>query len=264
MHKIAVEVEQSPEYLAISQKYFEKSGVEHNMSTAIARAAYVLARTINARAILTPTLRGNTPKLISQYRPPQEILAVTPSEEVQRNLLLYWGVYPILCGVVSDSSDAMLNNAISLALKNKYIRNDDRVITVAGIPLHSPVMLNMIRVHVISTILAKGQAGVGKFCTGRIVKVNNLSEAVLKLQGTGNEILLIKSIDMSFRPLVPKLRGLIVEDPTTFPPEEMLLLNPQLVMIAGVPEALQTFEPDLIVSMDGEEQLIYEGVVEEK
>ena len=36
-----------------------------------------------------------------------------------------------------------------------------------------------------------------------------------------------------------------------------------IVLISGVANALSTFENELVVSMGGEEKLIYEGVVEE-
>lgn len=180
-----------------------------------------------------------------------------------RNLLLYWGVYPIISSQASES-DIMINNAIGIALRKKYLHNDDRVVTVAGIPINSPVMLNTIRVHIISTILGKGSQGIGKMCIGRIVKAQNLNEAALKIRGTGREILLTKTIDASFESLLPKLTGVLLQEYSMIPPEEIAMLNPELVLISGVPDALSTFENDLIVSMDGEQKLIYEGVVEEK
>jgi len=263
MHNIAVSVENSAEYREKIRSYVREIEEENNMATAIAQSAFLLAENIHATAILTPTLRGNTPKLVSKYRPQQAIIAPTPSNQVQRNLLLYWGVYPIIAELVSESDD-MLSNALTTALRKKYLRNDDRVITVAGIPINSPIMLNTIRVHIISTVLAKGAAGFGKLCTGKIVKAMNLSDAALKIQGTGQEILLTKMVDATFRPLFPKIRGLIVEEPTSISDDEFRMFNQNLVVIAGVPDAIATFEHELIVSMDGEEHLIYEGVVEER
>jgi pyruvate kinase len=263
MHKIAIKTEESQEYQETMRQYFDLSQPEDNMATSIAKSAYLLARNINAAAILTPTLRGNTPKLISKYRPPQEIIAVTTTVGVQRNLLLYWGVYPIVTEMVSESEE-MVNNALAIALREKYIRNADRVVMIAGIPIHSPVMLNTIKVHVISTILGKGQHGFGKMCTGSIVKARDVNEAIRRIQGTGHEILVTKTLDERFKPLLSKTRGIILEEFVTLSSDEVFTLNPDLVVISGVPDALLTFENDLIVTMDGEEKLIYEGVIEEK
>ena len=222
-----------------------------------------MAGNIKASAILTPSIRGNTPKLISKYRHQQQIIAVTTTEAVQRNLLLYWGITPIVAKLAQDS-ETMMTNAIKTALHKKCLRNNDRIVIVAGIPVKSPVMLNTIRVHVISTILGKGKDGLGHICTGRIVKAADISEAVLRLHGEGEEILLTRRLDKAFKPLLRNLKGIILEEYSTISPEEMQLLNPNLVMISGVFRALDCFEEGIIVSMDGEEKLIYEGVVEEK
>ena len=154
MHKIALRVENSAEYCGKMWHSFNFPESEINIAAAIAQSACIIAHNIGASAILAPTMRGNTPKLISQYRPEQAIIGVATTESVQRNLLLYWGVYPIVSGLASGS-DVMINNALAIALQKKYICNSDRVVTVAGIPINSPVMLNTIRVHVISTILGK-------------------------------------------------------------------------------------------------------------
>ncbi len=263
MHKIAVRVENSAEYCEKMRHYFDLSESNSNIATAVAQSAYMLARNIGASAILTPTLRGNTPRLISKYRPEQAIIGVATTETVQRNLLLYWGVYPIVSGLASGS-DAMITNALAIALQKKYIANSDRVVTVAGIPINSPVMLNTIRVHVISTILGKGHDGFGKIKTGHIVKARELGEAVLRIEGDGREILVTHSLDHRFRPLVPKLAGIILEEYATLSYDDMLMLNPELTFISGVPDALTIFESDLTVSIDGEEKLIYEGFVADK
>jgi pyruvate kinase len=263
MHKIAISVEQSSEYKEKMRAYIETFDVQENMATAIAKSACLLAGSINASAILTPTLRGNTPKLISKYRPQQTILAVTTTEEVQRNLLLYWGVSPIITDMASGS-DAMMNNAIAIGLRKKYFHNHDRVVMVAGIPVRSPIMLNTIRVHVIATILGKGSKGIGKQCTGKIVKAKDFNEATRRIQKDGSEILLTKSLDARFTSLLPHLQGVILEEYMLLSSDDIQNLNPNLIVISGVSDALTLFETDLLVTMDGEEKLIYEGVVEKK
>ena len=263
MHKLALNIENSVEYQEKMRTFFDVSEKKHDIATAIAQSAVILATDINASAILTPTLRGTTPKLISRYRSSQPIIAITTTESVRRTLLLYWGIYPVVTNVVSDSA-LMINNAISIALRKKYVRNSDKVIMVAGIPVQSPVMLNTIRVHIISTILGKGLNGLGKVCTGRIVKAHNLNEATRRIQGRGDEILLTRTLDKDFLSLLPKLQGIILEEYTTLSSQDILKNNSSLTLISGVPEALTTLEHDLIVTLDGEEKLIYEGVVEEK
>ncbi len=262
MHKIAYTIEQSSEYHRKLNSSLNVLEPEDNMATAIAKSAYMLAGNIRAAAILTPTLRGNTPKLISHYRPSQHIIAVTTTKAVQRNLLLYWGVYPIVTGIAADS-EQMAQNAIAIALRNKLAQNTDRIVMVAGIPLHSPVMLNTIRVHVISTILGKGQKGLGQMCTGQIMKAQDAGEAALRLRSFNGDILLIPTLDETYTPLLSRIKGVIVEDLLMVSSEDIQRNNPKLVVVAGVPDACKMFEEGLTVTLDGEEKLIYEGIVEE-
>ncbi len=262
MHKIAVEAENSPEYRDKVTRYFNTFAGDHDIATAIAKSAFIVANNITASAILTPSIRGNTPKLISQYRTTQPIIAVTTSETVQRNLLLYWGIRPMVAELAHDS-ETMMTNAIRLALEKKYVRNGDRVVMVAGIPVRSPVMLNTIRVHIIATILGKGKESIGDRCTGRVVNAENLDEAVLRVSADNEEILVTRTLNKAFKPLLQNLKGVILEEYSTVALDEMQMLQPDLVVIARVPHAMETFEDGLMISMDGAEKLIYEGMVEE-
>ena len=96
------------------------------------------------------------------------------------------------------------------------------------------------------------------------MKAKDLGDAVLHIEGTVDEILLTKSLDHRFKPLLPKLKGVLLEEFSTLSQDEILMLNADLTVISGIPDAFATFESDLTVSIDGEEKLIYEGIVAEK
>jgi pyruvate kinase len=76
------------------RKWMSQGDVE-----AVCSAACELAIEAKATAIVAPTESGFTARLLSQLRPPQPILAATPSQAVARQLALYWGVYPRLVAV---------------------------------------------------------------------------------------------------------------------------------------------------------------------
>jgi pyruvate kinase len=230
------------------------------MSDSIAKAAFVLASEIKASALLTPTNSGTTARLISKYRPRQTIVAVTTSDVVQRKLLVYWGIYPIITEMVSNS-DEMLNNALKAAIDSNYVENFETLVVVAGTPINSPVMLNMIKVHKICNILGRGLKGFGNIMSGRVVKAKDIGEAVMNIKGTGDEILLTKYIDQSFKPLFKNIVGIILEEYSAIPWDEIENENPNLVYVSGVQDALTKFENNLTVSIDGEEKLIYDGVL---
>ncbi|HOJ65305.1 MAG TPA: pyruvate kinase [Spirochaetota bacterium] len=260
MHNIALKVEQSPEYLEKCKNYFYFYNSQNNVGESIAKAAFVVASDIKANAIITPTIHGNTPKLISKYRPMQNIIAATTSEETQKKLLLYWGIYSVITDLVSDS-DIMLNNALQAALDNKYVNNFEKVVFVAGVPINSPAMLNLIKVHQIANILGTGKLGFGGRCSGKIVKAEDISEAILNIKGDGTEILLTRYIDDNFKPLIKNLKGIILEGYSAINWDDIKLINPEIVLISGVTKAFDHFENNLIVSLDGEAKVIYEGVI---
>lgn len=256
MHKIALEIENSHEYLRERKMLTDTQTV--NIADTIARSAFFVARDIGADAIVTPTLRGTTPKLISKYRPEQSIIAATPFEEVRRKLLLYWGVYPIISEVTKDS-DSMLENALAAGQKYGMINPFDKLVILSGIPIDSPVMLNNIRVHMVVNVLGKSLRGYGSVFSGKIVKVASLAEANARVTGDGTEILLTKYIDPSFEPVLKKVGGYILEEFSSMSWNEIHAMNPQLVALAGTFKAMTSLNDGQIVTIDGQEKLIYDG-----
>lgn len=261
MANIAFTIERSEEYRKKNRRQFFESDLEHHeIGMAVARAAHLLAEDIEAEAMVTPTLRGNTARLISKFRPSYKIIAATVSETVQRQLLLHWGVYPVLTAYVRDS-EMMIQNALKIALGTGLIKMLDKVVTAAGIPLNNPMMMNSIKVHFIGTILGRGSSGFGSLRAGKIVKAKNPKEAELLMGLFPQPILLCPTLDESFKELLPRLRGLIVESNIEFSRKELQTLNPELVVVSGVAEAVQSFESGQYVSIDGDAMTIYEGLI---
>ena len=81
----------------------------------VADAAYHAARDASVSAIVVFTASGSSARLISRYRPPDRIYAITPSETVARQLSIQYGVFPILAPDVS-STDEMMRLSDSLLL----------------------------------------------------------------------------------------------------------------------------------------------------
>jgi pyruvate kinase len=260
MDGIARAVEQSPEYESRVRRFFRLDDAREDTAQAVSRAAYLVARDIEAAAILTPTLRGNTPKLISRYRPTPIVIAVTPSAEVQRKLLLYWGVVPLVAQL-ADESDAMLTNALRAALDSGLLQTHDRIVTLAGVPVNSPVMLNMIRVHTLDTVLAKGRDGFGGYAAGRVVRVADAAEARLLLRRDGTEILLTRFLTPDYLDLLSGLLGVVVEEPSHLSPEQIQAASPDLVLISSTADALNQVEDGITVTLHGTEHVVYEGLI---
>ncbi len=262
MHRIALEAERSVEFREHCREAFaatRRTGVADSM----AGAAYLTASDIGARAIITPTVRGHTPRLISRFRPEPVIAAVTPDPAVQRRLLLVWGVAPLLTTATRDS-DEMIANAISAAGEAGLLKPFDKAVILAGIPIDSPIMLNTVRVHLNCRVLAKSRRGYGRRAAGRIVKVADLAEAERRITGTGDEILLTRYLDPGFYPVLEKVRGYILEEFSAMSWEEIRQHNPGMVALAGTSDAFSVLSDGDVVTLDGEEKLVYEGRAEEE
>ncbi len=261
LHRIALEVEQSDEYIQRSKEYFFFHKSSNDIADAITKAAYVVATDVDAAAIVAPSLRGNSPRLLSKYRPKQPVIAVTTSEVVYRQLLLHWGIYPLLTEHVNDS-DLMIQNALRLALKKGYVHRNEKVVTAAGIPLNSPIMMNTIKVHFMGNILNRGQRGFGEICSGNIVKAKNYEQAKQRLRLNGQEILLVPNLNADYEPLLRHIKGLIVESKPEMSMDDIRAMNPDLVMVSDVRDAYRQFEHNQSISLDGDEKIIYEGYLD--
>jgi pyruvate kinase len=264
MGRIVEAVERSPEYRERCRSIFEdvKRPNDRDIGHSIARAAVAVAREIGATALVAPTLRGNTPRILSNYRPEQLIVAVTTSQSSYRQLLLQWGIFPVLTTSVSDS-EMMIQSALRLAREHGYITAHDRVVTTAGIPLNSPQPMNTIRVHFLGNILSRGRGGSSggreERCSGPLVKVENHRAAKQRLRLDGTEIMLTRFLGPEFLPFLKGLKGVVLEERSSISPRQIQEAAPDLVLVAGVSDAMRLFEDGQLVTLDGNEMIIYEG-----
>jgi pyruvate kinase len=199
---------------------------------------------------------------VAAWRPAQPVIAVTPDEGVQRQLLLTWGVVP-LAAELTDDSDALLSNALKAATEAGYVRRGDRVVIVAGVPVNSPAQLNLVKVHFVGTLLARGRRGFGGFRSGSIVHARDAAEAGRRLKGDGTEILVTRTLGPDVLPLLAGLAGLVLEEPSAMSPEELLEAAPGLVAVSAVPDGMRHLEDGATVTLHGDAFAIYEGVVPE-
>ncbi len=263
LHRIALAVESSPEYRARCERSFSVHSPSHDIGHSVAKAAITVANEVHASAIVTPSLRGNSPRILSKFRPAQKIIAVTTSERVCRQLMLTWGVIPLLTGYVRES-ELMIQNALRIAMEHGVIDRLDKVVTAAGIPVNSPLMLNTIKVHFMGNILNRGHQGTGGHCSGRILKLADARGAGRPTPDhTTPHILLVRHLSEDDLPLVARVRGVICEHAPEVAPEALHAVNNSIVVISEVPDAFDTFEDGAYVSLDGAEMIVYEGLLPE-
>lgn len=261
MVRIAVTVEFSPEYYKKMRESFEVN-LHGELSRIVSQSAYQTAREVNATAIIAPTLSGNTAQMISMFRPEQPILAVTPHQQVERQLLLNWGVFPLYAELVTDSDD-MVQNAIKSAHDSGAVHISDRIVMVSGFPLSASVV-NTMRVLSVGNELVTAEIGGSANselprANGRILSAQTPTEAYMLLRKGVGSILMCPSLTEEYIPILREVRGVIVDGDCKIPVETLPLINPRLVWLFGVKNAMKLLEPGMAVTIDGKSLVVYEG-----
>jgi pyruvate kinase len=116
---------------------------------AMAHAAWRVATEVDAAAIVVCTRSGRTARAMARFRPPCPLLGFTPSPEVERQLMVSWGVQPRHLGW-QGSSDAIVWHAVEHTVREGVAGPGDKVVVLAGSPeADSPSsdVLRIVEVH---------------------------------------------------------------------------------------------------------------------
>jgi pyruvate kinase len=125
---------------------------DHPMPTsahAISHAACAMAVDMNARVIAAFTKSGSTARLISQFRPPCPIIALTQLTHVYRQLTLSWGTTPVMLTEVSDSESTLAMVEETL-LKQNLVKPLDNIIISGGLPIAARGPANFVKLSTVS------------------------------------------------------------------------------------------------------------------
>jgi pyruvate kinase len=265
--KMMVEIinttEKSPEYIENLDRQSKMIQTNSMIQEAMCQSARQIAHNIVATAIITPTLSGNTARLLSRYKPWQPIVAVTAKEKTLKQLLLVSNVYPIMTELSYKTTD-MLSNCLKEALDNKYIFNLSKVVVVAGVPLHSRNEVNLLKVYIIADVLAKGKGLNGGISSGNILKIKSTEDAYKITELNKGKVILVPYLNYYMEHLLKNAEGVIVEEVSLIPIEEIKSKYPDLVVITEVQNAMNSLESGFRVTLDGMQGLIYDGEIENK
>ena len=129
LHRVAQETER---YLPREITQQRRAWHENSQEDAIAFAACETALQISASAIVTPTRTGKTARRVSKYRPPLPIVALTSRGDVERQLLLSWGVQTVRREL--ETTESIFTEAEKTAQRLKLARKGDTLVIVSGDP----------------------------------------------------------------------------------------------------------------------------------
>lgn len=270
MDKIACTIEQSDEFRIRMKNFHEECLSEahnplENLGIIMSRSGVEVAASVDAKAIVTSTLSGNTARLLSAFRPDEPVLAITPDEHARRVMQLFWGVYAFPSPRVIDT-ESMIQNAMKIAADSGAADLSDKILLVAGLPLESPNMVNTIRVIILGTVLARSVAGGSADpavtrARGRIVHAETAKDAREKIKSAGGEILVCKILTEDYIPILRVLNGVVCEGVSEISEATLREVNPHLVWLTFIRHAAEKLESGLTVTIDSKQLLVYEGSI---
>ncbi len=115
---------------------------------AVAGATVEAVRRLQAPVIVTFTSSGSTARVVSSFRPPVPILAITDTERTYNQLALVWGTIPVMCSPES-SFEEMMDYARAEVVARGLGSPGDRMVVTAGYPIHVPGTTNLLQVEVV-------------------------------------------------------------------------------------------------------------------
>ncbi|MGE8206336.1 pyruvate kinase [Heyndrickxia sp. NPDC080065] len=254
MYNIAIHAEKALNHDAILSERSKKS--DHKMTDAICQSVAHTAINLDVNAIITPTESGHTARMISKYRPKAPIIAVTSNEKVYLSLALVWGVYPRI-GRKVKTTDEMLELAVQESLNTDIVKHGDLVVITAGVPVGETGTTNLMKVHVVGDIVAKGQ-GVGrKSGYGKVVVAKKVKEAEEKV--VPGSVLVTVGIDKEMVPLLKNCSALITEEGGLTSDAAVVGINLGIPVIVGVEQATNLFTDGQEITVDPARGVIYNG-----
>jgi pyruvate kinase len=127
LRRVAIRIERSG-----GAGYAENALLE-NVRQKMVASAVALADSLQDSKLVVFTLQGRMARYASNLRPQRApIFAFTPSEEVYRQLALYWGTFPA-CIDFAAGPDRTISAAEKFLRKNKWARPGDRMVIVSDV-----------------------------------------------------------------------------------------------------------------------------------
>lgn len=148
MRRIAVHTE------SFGMRFNELLGVNQVTNTpvvsAVVHGANVTARDLKPPLVAVWTRQGKTAVLLSKHRLDVPIIALTPSEQVCRQLTLVYGVVPVHMRHADEFLD-MLGDLDRLLLDKGLAARDDQIVVVADTRPDVPGETDALFVHVVGS-----------------------------------------------------------------------------------------------------------------
>ncbi|MEC9376707.1 MAG: pyruvate kinase [Candidatus Neomarinimicrobiota bacterium] len=125
--------------------YIERGKKHLNTAQAISHAACSVSYDQDIKILITMTHSGSTARMVSRYRPAARIIAMTPVEEISRQLSIVWGITPIVVSEYNLSTEVqdVVNEAL---LRENILNKGEKYVITGGVPVGIPGTTNYLSV----------------------------------------------------------------------------------------------------------------------
>ncbi len=240
--------------------FVQKSKEDYfDISSSVAASAVKTALGSKAKAIIASTCSGATARILSCFKPPMPIIAITPFDNVYHQLATLYGVIPLKGKLTSIKE--VIDLASLFAINHNLLEFGDIVIVVSGTPFGAAGTTNTIQVENIGNAVVRGIPSKGATLMGEIVFL--FSKEGVKEQQLKGKIVVASHLEESWSPLLEGIKALIVQNH----PEDYHSIEfakrisheqsiPILLQADGAIEALKEGEK---VTFDPQKGLLYRG-----
>ena len=226
---------------------------------AVSNASILVAKEVNAGAIIPLTKSGMSARMVSKHRPECKILAATPSNKTWRELALWWGVLPYRISETTDQSIAT-EEAIKASIKNGYLNEGDLVVLTGGVPFGIPGTTNMLEVHAAATIVAFGFPLVKKSFSGKLFIIDSKKESIDGIDD--NDVLVVRDLDEDSLSFISKAGAIVAESASVNSIGALCAVEKNIPCIVGVSNAVHLLAKYDEITIDGLRGHIYSGKVQ--
>ena len=246
MASIAETTENSEDYWTKfrSRKYAQQPSV----GNAIAHATCSTAMDLNAKAILTVTQSGRTPRLIASNQPACPIIVTTSSPKVRTQMSLVWGTVCLHLEPMT-STDELFEQSEQLALKTGLVSNGDVVVITGGTPLGMAGTTNTLKVLNIGDLLSQG-VGVGSQIVSGEVQLLADERDLVKNPIRKGAIVVARSIAADEVNLVRDAGAVVVESADSDAPICKAAAELNLPVVYGCQDVTSILKDGAVVTVD--------------
>lgn len=126
---------------------------KQNVSSSVGIATVITAKQLHAKYIVTPSVSGQTARLVSKLHPKTPIIGISPDESTLRKMQMYWGVQPLPSTILETPEDIM-NRSVNTLKNLGRVETGDTIVITAGVPVSRSTQevsgfTNMMKVAVI-------------------------------------------------------------------------------------------------------------------